>query len=1397
MRPFKPIVVAVSLGACSFGSNDASPPSPSESQVAQELNGMEGMFEFAIDIPWRIEPNLQPDGTRRYDPVPITIAIHDEDTNPLSISPVTPGVSPGDGRLWNFCKLEVSRYRNGLPSGTQTFLPNQLAWIERTGRAPGAPASQATYWPTVSQGLTPPSTTACYPSRGDCTGHTLIHDTSEWHALLKWDPGVPLPNTSETLQLVAYVSAFENCTSSQIRLTNYARTHWAADPLPRFDDDRWLYGDLHYHSQSTDNEGESGYAYRAVAAALGALGVDFVFATDHASDSEQIVDVDVSLLELLSETVRGLRDLSDLRWNAAQTLLHGVAGANADIAGSWPQDRNRVPRMFLGAEVDITPEVGLAPTTFTPGSGYWVYSYGDNRVFDIEKWAKDHTLSDKEFSAADIPAIFQPFIDHRGFPAYMLGEAQGLDDINVGRQHLLHLPRFAEQPTGFVASKTGRYGGATRHALEGSTSGSGILPEIGSKQGVAFLAHPLAAGGAGSGPGIAPYSGYQYQKMFDQQTLVGLQLWNEDARVSSSYDAGDYDVTGYNWLGATSSGNHIAGWSNRSYRFSPMYDLARWGWQKIHFDVDQALHNGAHVWDQLLRWGLDQGRTASISWLAPGEPRRLFMAGGSDAHGDWSYRREGYLTETSATNDTAIAKVRNLVFAGRARTGCRPTDTTCIDPVAPEAQSSHDQATVADALAEGRFSVTDGPALRLVVDRNRNGIIDDTDYPMGSVVDLYGAEAFPIIAEWHSTPEFGMVDRIDFYVGVDADPQCVGECLNPINESRARTYAPADHGARRDLDETADLVRGSTSGSYIADPPATECAGRCRMQDGYWLPTEGAARQNLRYLPSQAESYRGTRVLQFNLDDYPSSGTISPRATRAYVRAFARTYRGCDAKNPNTADTLRFSGQCSPRYAFANPVWALRKPAPSSGCPTSDRSLDRDLDHLPDLCDPAPAAGQAPSWTRHLGGTGYDSVAASAFDASGNLYVAASTAGAGRIERGKSAQTPFSGLGNDAHVLKYNREGQLVGRFQVMGQGTATITDVATDSSGNVYLSGSFTGTTIFGSTTVSSADSDSFVLKLSGSDLSVAWARFLTGAGASVGTGLAVTADGHVVALGHFHGTMQTGSSTLVSDGAEYDCYMLWLDRTSGSQRAVQRFGGTGGCYAQNVVADSQSRTYAAVNYTGRVQLGFNSKTTTSSDAMVARFGSALEMGTPSWAAWIGDPSQSDAGQVNDVKLLPNEDLVIAGQFTGTLRVGFDASALTTVGTSAGGYDGFVLKLARANGAAIVPPSWRIGGTGDDMLSALATDGLGRILATGRYISTSIATAVGTVTRSGTSDGLVLFYNSAHQLQSISDFGTVSSASGATAAFSSDGRMAFGGATSSPPSAGAQDGFVTSQRAP
>jgi hypothetical protein len=87
----------------------------------------------------------------------------------------------------------------------------------------------------------------------------------------------------------------------------------------------------------------------------------------------------------------------------------------------------------------------------------------------------------------------------------------------------------------------------------------------------------------------------------------------------------------------------------------------------------------------------------------------------------------------------------------------------------------HTQEQVIAALRAGRFSVTDGPALRIAIDQNGNNTIDAGDVQMGGIVHLHdtlplsGPTPLKVLVEWLSTPEFGPVTKIDLYVGTHAN----------------------------------------------------------------------------------------------------------------------------------------------------------------------------------------------------------------------------------------------------------------------------------------------------------------------------------------------------------------------------------------------------------------------------------------------------------------------------------------------------------------------------------------------------------------------------------------------------------------------------------------------------
>ncbi|MFH1279390.1 MAG: hypothetical protein ABIK65_13545 [Candidatus Eisenbacteria bacterium] len=142
---------------------------------------------------------------------------------------------------------------------------------------------------------------------------------------------------------------------------------------------------------------------------------------------------------------------------------------------------------------------------------------------------------------------------------------------------------------------------------------------------------------------------------------------------------------------------------------------------------------GISLWDQML---------ANDLAAHPGAPRKVFLSGGSDAHGDFNYA--SHLGLNDYADDNAMGKVQTVV-----RVPGYGTDS--LPPVEE----------ILSAFRAGRSTVTDGPFLEIAVDRN-----DDGDWngagDLGHGDHGYAAPGvyLPLRVRWASLPEFGPVTDV-------------------------------------------------------------------------------------------------------------------------------------------------------------------------------------------------------------------------------------------------------------------------------------------------------------------------------------------------------------------------------------------------------------------------------------------------------------------------------------------------------------------------------------------------------------------------------------------------------------------------------------------------------------
>jgi hypothetical protein len=150
----------------------------------------------------------------------------------------------------------------------------------------------------------------------------------------------------------------------------------------------------------------------------------------------------------------------------------------------------------------------------------------------------------------------------------------------------------------------------------------------------------------------------------------------------------------------------------------------------------QELLAGIALWDQQLRAHMNPAR-------------KIFLSGGSDAHGDLNYG--SFIALNNYATDDAIGKVQTVVFVpggGYGRENLPP------------------MSDILSAWRAGRSVVTDGPFVEIGADRNGDGdFTDDGDLLTGDDATVGPAQSLPLTVRWQSTGDSGPVVALCLYAG--------------------------------------------------------------------------------------------------------------------------------------------------------------------------------------------------------------------------------------------------------------------------------------------------------------------------------------------------------------------------------------------------------------------------------------------------------------------------------------------------------------------------------------------------------------------------------------------------------------------------------------------------------
>lgn len=257
---------------------------------------------------------------------------------------------------------------------------------------------------------------------------------------------------------------------------------------------------------------------------------------------------------------------------------------------------------------------------------------------------------------------------------------------------------------------------------------------------------------------------------------------------------------------------------------------------------------------------------------------------------------------------------------------------------------------------------------------------------------------------------------------------------------------------------------------------------------------------------------------------------------------------------------------------------------------------------------------------------------------------------------------------------------------------------IATDSQGNVYVAGRFSGTATFGNVNApltSTGVEDAFLAKYNNQG-ELQWTLKFGGSGFDEANGVGVDASGNIYVAGRYSGPASIGPFTLTNISAGFTAKIdpsttnvVWVKEDGLNWFGLAVDGG-GNCH---VVGQALPLQLAGSKLAGPVAL--------------AKYNSS---GVRQWYTNSLAPNLSTSGSGQAIALDADANVLITGIFRRVVE--FGATSLTNAAVANNNYDEiFVAKFSPAG-----IPQWarRGGGEGNDQGLGIGVDGSGNVIVTG-----------------------------------------------------------------------------------
>lgn len=312
-------------------------------------------------------------------------------------------------------------------------------------------------------------------------------------------------------------------------------------------------------------------------------------------------------------------------------------------------------------------------------------------------------------------------------------------------------------------------------------------------------------------------------------------------------------------------------------------------------------------------------------------------------------------------------------------------------------------------------------------------------------------------------------------------------------------------------------------------------------------------------------------------------------------------------------------------------------------------------------------------WATYYGGTGADYGRSIVTDSRGNIYMAGITASTGGIATAGAHQSILGG-GNDAFLVKFNKNGVRQWATYYGGTGTESGFGIAIDANDYVYLTG-ITGSTNNISTTagfqpVKSTGNDAYLVKFN-SDGIRQWGTYFGGNNSDNATGIAIDKNNGIYITGNTTSTnIATAQSQQAVNNGSTDAFLTKFD-TDGKLKWCTYYGGSGTENGRQVNTDKNGFVYLSGNTTSATDIATTNSIQPAyggnTDAYVVKFDSE---GVRQWGTYFGG-TQMDIASASVTDQLGKVYITGATQ---SLQLSTPNAFQLTYG--GGGNDAFLLKI-------------------------------------------------------------------------------------------------------------------------